>query len=71
MQAISADNKNLVPLLLFFNAKNPRSAGISISFISPNQRGWVKSPVPITFIPFTFAHWSSEAKFIRSDVARE
>jgi len=41
----------------FFSLNSPLPAGSIFSFSSLNHFGWVKSPVPITIIPLSCAHF--------------
>jgi hypothetical protein len=52
--------------------KSPGSAGISFSLISANHPGWVKSPVPITVIPFNCAamYRFSRSRFLAVDLEK-
>ena len=54
-----------------FSRNSPGSAGTSSSLRRLNQPGWVKSPVPITWIPLTRAQPASPLRVPSGLVARE
>src|SRR5208283_3762834 len=51
--------------------KSPLPQGSSLSFSSFNHSGWVKSPVPMTVIPLSCAHFQSDSGSRSLLVARE
>ena len=54
-----------------FSRNSPGSAGANSSLRHLNQLGWVKSPVPITWIPLTRAQPASPLRVPSGLVARE
>ncbi|OPY91966.1 MAG: hypothetical protein A4E73_01600 [Syntrophaceae bacterium PtaU1.Bin231] len=54
-----------------FSLNRPGSAGVNSSLRDRNQPGWVKSPVPITWIPLTRAQPARPLRVPSGLVARE